>query len=532
MLIGAQVMRPRSVLYYVLFASIVFSIHVDFNFSITSYLATFKLNFLAVSHFQIGESINSVPGVLTFPPAPSPDKLADFRVFLQGILQRGWDTHFSNVEGKVKYNFRSLIALGIYSTAEIFLPASHKDAAGQAYPAQDSSKVDLNALKLLNPQFPSAESDLILEDAKSDLFKKPSTHLYFQTQLRVAVDKMMKDNPNYGRRYKMCDKGHPTGGSPGTSNAAVAQVSTGSPIPNQVVEVFVSEDLDPPLAPTVDSNDSVLDGVAAHSPSPRLSTSSLVADYPNDDDFAWTAGSEFPPATPISTGVSDPKSPADVSLQEVPPSPKTLDPVPPPVSPAMSVPKVRGTSFFTRAKHVVFVLAFIYLLWGADDLVATGRATFEFFNDNATRFCALITTAATLRIATVRFWHHNGLWYYFPVGLAFLAAYMSPTTAQPLSSHVWELQTPGGIIPALSALDHRACIMLATSALPVNTHYLWCGDTGANRTIAGDLNDFVPGSLKPADITITVAKAGISMKATAVGECHLHTLIRMDVLVS
>jgi hypothetical protein len=65
--------------------------------------------------------------------------------------------------------------------------------------------------------------------------------------------------------------------------------------------------------------------------------------------------------------------------------------------------------------------------------------------------------------------------------------------------------------------------MLATSAMPVNTHYLWYGNTGVNRTIAGDLNDFVPGSLKPADFTITVAKAGISMKATAVGECHLHT---------
>ena len=120
-----QVMRPRSVLCYVLFASILFSTHVDFNFSITSYLATFKLNFYAVSHFQIDESVNSVPGVLTFPSAPPPDKLADFRVFLQEILQRGWDTHFTNVEGKVKYNFRSLIALGIYSTAEIFLPASH-----------------------------------------------------------------------------------------------------------------------------------------------------------------------------------------------------------------------------------------------------------------------------------------------------------------------------------------------------------------------------------------------------------------------
>jgi hypothetical protein len=205
--------------------------------------------------------------------------------------------------------------------------------------------------------------------------------------------------------------------------------------------------------------------------------------------------------------------------------PQPLDPVPQPLpeSPALLVPKARGASFITRAKHVVCVLAIIYLIWGADDLIATGQAAFEFLNDNATRFCALLTTAATLRIATVRFWQRHGRWYYFPVGLTCLIACMSPTTAQPLSSLVWELQTPGGIIPALSALDHRACVMLATSAIPVNSHYLWCGDTGANRTIAGELNDFVPGSLKPADITITVAKAGISMKATAVGECHLHT---------
>ena len=121
-------MSTRRVLYYVIFACILFSANVDFNFSTSPYFATFALNFVAVHRFPIGESVDSVPGVLALPSAPSPDKLAEFREFLRGILQQGWDTRLSNVEGKMKYNFRSLIALGIYSTAENFLLARNNDA--------------------------------------------------------------------------------------------------------------------------------------------------------------------------------------------------------------------------------------------------------------------------------------------------------------------------------------------------------------------------------------------------------------------
>jgi len=79
----------------------------------------------------------------------------------------------------------------------------------------------------------------------------------------------------------------------------------------------------------------------------------------------------------------------------------------------------------------------------------------------------------------------------------------------PLHDSVWELQTAGGPIPDLTALDHRAFVMLAACDLLANIHYLWCGDTGANRTIAGDLNDFVPGTSKPTDITIILPKLAL-----------------------
>jgi hypothetical protein len=88
---------------------------------------------------------------------------------------------------------------------------------------------------------------------------------------------------------------------------------------------------------------------------------------------------------------------------------------------------------------------------------------------------------------------------------------------------VWELQAADHNLIDLSSMVDRTCVMMATSSIPPNTHYLWCGDTGANRTIAGDTKDFVPGTLKPADIIITVAKAGITMNATAIGDCELHT---------
>ncbi len=49
-----------------------------------------------------------------------------------------------------------------------------------------------------------------------------------------------------------------------------------------------------------------------------------------------------------------------------------------------------------------------------------------------------------------------------------------------------------------------------------------CADSQANHHISGDLCDSVPGTLRSMDLTITVAKAGIIMTATGVGECDLH----------
>ena len=218
-----QVMRPRSALYYALFAIILYRTNVDFNFSFQSCLATFTLNFIAISRFQIGESAGSV---LVFPPAPAPEHLADFREFLKDVLQRGWDAHLSAGDGKMKFNFRSLISIGIYSTNEIFLPASHKDSSGQPYPAQDSTKLDQNALTSLNPNFPAVECALILEDVKTELFTKLPVHLYFQTQLRRAVDNMMKDHPHYGRRYKALQRNVPEATDLYQGSRAVASMVT------------------------------------------------------------------------------------------------------------------------------------------------------------------------------------------------------------------------------------------------------------------------------------------------------------------
>ena len=101
---------------------------------------------------------------------------------------------------------------------------------------------------------------------------------------------------------------------------------------------------------------------------------------------------------------------------------------------------------------------------------------------------------------------------------------MAPVAAKTsVSPLVWELNASNGLWGDISAVEHRACVMMAASGFPVNAQYLWCGDTGANRTLFRDTKDFVPDTLKPADLTITVAKAGITMKATAVGDCDLHT---------
>ncbi len=64
-----------------------------------------------------------------------------------------------------------------------------------------------------------------------------------------------------------------------------------------------------------------------------------------------------------------------------------------------------------------------------------------------------------------------------------------------IRSPVWELNAANASLHDLSVMEHRACVMMATSGIPDITHYLWCGDTGGNRAIAGDSKDFVPSRL-------------------------------------
>jgi hypothetical protein len=67
-----------------------------------------------------------------------------------------------------------------------------------------------------------------------------------------------------------------------------------------------------------------------------------------------------------------------------------------------------------------------------------------------------------------------------------------------------------------------ASAYLVNAGEDLHTHLRWCNDSGANRHISGDLSDFIPGSVRAINLTITVAKAGITMAATGVGDCDLH----------
>jgi len=174
-------------------------------------------------------------------------------------------------------------------------------------------------------------------------------------------------------------------------------------------------------------------------------------------------------------------------------------------------------SLFTVVSCIVLA-GWVTANW--DDLAPELHTLLQWVHSNAQTYMAMATSAVGLGVGFVCF-RCKGLPVLLP--LCFGLTLMSPTMGQPLiRSPVWELNANASLHD-LSAMEHRACVMMATSGIPVNTHYLWCGDTGANRTIAGDSKDFVPGTLKPTDLTITVAKAGITMNATAIGDCVLHT---------
>ncbi len=67
-----------------------------------------------------------------------------------------------------------------------------------------------------------------------------------------------------------------------------------------------------------------------------------------------------------------------------------------------------------------------------------------------------------------------------PIGFCTGAALMSPVaTKTSISPPVWELNASNGLLGDISAVKHRACIMMDLSGFPVNAQYLWCGVTGA-----------------------------------------------------
>jgi len=313
---------------------------------------------------------------------------------------------------------------------------------------------------------------------------------------------------------------------PVTAAAAVARPGTsvgpgaGTPVPNQIVEAF------PAFVP--DNVQSASFGTI--SPSTDADISPLPPElYPDADDFDWTSGAAvtgspqvpLSPQTPPLSGSASASATSATGL----PVPEVPRPAPPTDSPRASAAPARAPSRRPRSNMARFLeFAGMLILAGfglfivsrSDELAGDINNFFAFVHHNSWTYMALASSCVVVGITclVLKGGRVKNRWMILNVGLAFV---MAPTTAHvPLHDSVWELQTAGGPIPDLTALDHRASVMLAI-------HYLWCGDTGANRSIAGDLNDFVPGTLKPTDITITIAKAGITMKATAVGDCQLHT---------
>jgi hypothetical protein len=177
----------------------------------------------------------------------------------------------------------------------------------------------------------------------------------------------------------------------------------------------------------------------------------------------------------------------------------------------------------------ILISGWTIIFW--EDVAPALDPVLQWIHSNATAFMAAASTAVcVLGISHARVPNTRGTWSILPLSFSFILMAMAPTMGQPpvlYPAHslppVWELQAADHNLIDLSSMVDRTCVMMATSSIPPNTHYLWCGDTGANRTIAGDTKDFVPGTLKPADIIITVAKAGITMNATAIGDCELHT---------
>jgi hypothetical protein len=131
-----------------------------------------------------------------------------------------------------------------------------------------------------------------------------------------------------------------------------------------------------------------------------------------------------------------------------------------------------------------------------------------------------------------------------PLFLIFLTVFAGPINGALTQTH--ELQVPGATetyfrpaqnfclsgfgTPCLQEFFEQkyAVAFMVTQGDSSDCHLKWCNDSGANRHISGDLSDFKPDTVRSVNIQITVAKAGVSMQATAIGDCDLHTLDNMD----
>ena len=337
--------------------------------------------------------------------------------------------------------------------------------------------------------------------------------------------------------------------------AAAANLAADTPVANQAIEAFVSYALDslPVDAEKTDENDvplveenyqqeddlewtnSVLDALAA---APLLTVSGAAQQNP--PGMAPPEGSQAGTSEEVSevravSGAS-PETPQseDVHLLDAAPSTSArppVTPVPPssPVAPPTSSSKASRTGKIS-VKMAMLLFCGLGILWFLDwdEVAVCIERMADSWSHNLTFVTALtscIVGCLTFCLGTARGRKLCSLilaflpW--FPVSTGTVAAH---SVAAPDAGLVWELQLAGGPIPDMTVSEAHIIALLADSgSAPANTHYVWCGDSGCNRMLTDNSNEFVPGTMKAVDITITVAKAGITMKATAIGDCNLHT---------
>ena len=97
---------------------------------------------------------------LVLPPLP---ELLDMSDWLLQLLQRSNEVWHRF--GNDRFNYRSLVAIGLYSRKEIYLPSGMVDpTSNKPYPAQEPKKFDKAALQSLNAHFPPGEISLCEHD--------------------------------------------------------------------------------------------------------------------------------------------------------------------------------------------------------------------------------------------------------------------------------------------------------------------------------------------------------------------------------